>query len=375
MKKIKFNREVGNGKSLSWKNYEKRKSVSIVITMLLIFSVIPIFSPNVIMATAGGGNAPVLDGLLDDVYITHGKKIHYGNLQYENASGDLYIIDNVTIDPDYVWLAWVINPGFVDNTYGSGIVGQYRNPRLKPCGHSFKDLVGSDMQEIRLYDCNHNLVFDAKMDTVERVASSPSGYGTPPWGDGESKIIYGDGSKVEYTTSTVWNVNHYYGMPGGIDPTKDSPPTNDDYEYSPPYDEWEHRIIYELRVDRSIFGGCSINAEDTEFPAMHASPNKIGPHSIPVYPYTCSIEGRVWHDLFHIAYIHEIDGIQDEGEPGIEGVIVELYDGCGNKINSTTTDSNGYYYFDNLPTGEYIVKISDTNFEEGGVLEGWYARF
>jgi len=46
----------------------------------------------------------------------------------------------------------------------------------------------------------------------------------------------------------------------------------------------------------------------------------------------------VWEDL-------DCDGIQDYGEPGIPGVIVELYDCTGVPIASTTTDSEGKYYF------------------------------
>jgi hypothetical protein len=47
----------------------------------------------------------------------------------------------------------------------------------------------------------------------------------------------------------------------------------------------------------------------------------------------------IWEDL-------DKDGIQDPGEPGIEGVTVELYVCDGNKyVDSKTTDENGYYLF------------------------------
>jgi hypothetical protein len=85
-----------------------------------------------------------------------------------------------------------------------------------------------------------------------------------------------------------------------------------------------------------------------------------------------SIGDYVWHDLFH-SQTHQVDGIQDDGEPGIEGVTVELYDGSGNSLATTTTDANGYYQFTDLPAGAYTVKIADGNFATGGVLEGWYA--
>jgi hypothetical protein len=50
-----------------------------------------------------------------------------------------------------------------------------------------------------------------------------------------------------------------------------------------------------------------------------------------------------------------MDGIQDEGEPGIEGVTVNLYDCEDNFITSTMTDSDGMYMFGGLMPGDYYV--------------------
>lgn len=52
------------------------------------------------------------------------------------------------------------------------------------------------------------------------------------------------------------------------------------------------------------------------------------------------------------------DGVQDLAEPGIEGVTVNLYDAANPTviIATTTTDSNGFYYFTDLTAGtSYIV--------------------
>ena len=49
------------------------------------------------------------------------------------------------------------------------------------------------------------------------------------------------------------------------------------------------------------------------------------------------------------------DGQQDPGEPGIAGVIVDLLDAAGNIIATTTTDANGNYLFENVPSGTYSV--------------------
>jgi uncharacterized repeat protein (TIGR01451 family) len=54
------------------------------------------------------------------------------------------------------------------------------------------------------------------------------------------------------------------------------------------------------------------------------------------------------------------DGLQNGTEPGVDGVTVELLDGVTNAVigTSTTTANGGYYRFDNLPAGDYKVRIT-----------------
>ncbi|MEM6262074.1 MAG: LamG-like jellyroll fold domain-containing protein [Bacteroidota bacterium] len=51
------------------------------------------------------------------------------------------------------------------------------------------------------------------------------------------------------------------------------------------------------------------------------------------------------------------DGIQDQGEEGIENIEVELLDCDGNVLAKDTTDAMGRYLFTDLPTGDYVVKV------------------
>ncbi len=81
----------------------------------------------------------------------------------------------------------------------------------------------------------------------------------------------------------------------------------------------------------------------------------------------------VWYD-------RNVNGIQDENEPGIAGIELELLqrssdgefvaaeDASGNKVSSRLTDDEGKYLFDNLLPGEYRVRILPENWQAGGVF-------
>ena len=52
------------------------------------------------------------------------------------------------------------------------------------------------------------------------------------------------------------------------------------------------------------------------------------------------------------------DGIQNSGDTALEGVTVQLRDGNGNVIASTTTAADGSYFFDRLYPGDYQVQFT-----------------
>ncbi|MBV5335812.1 carboxypeptidase regulatory-like domain-containing protein, partial [bacterium] len=65
------------------------------------------------------------------------------------------------------------------------------------------------------------------------------------------------------------------------------------------------------------------------------------------------------------------DGIQNGSEAGVSGVTVLLFDNSDTQVRSTTTDANGYYFFDNLAPGSYYVKIPASAFGAGQPLQGY----
>ncbi|NLP10981.1 hypothetical protein GX408_11365, partial [bacterium] len=67
-----------------------------------------------------------------------------------------------------------------------------------------------------------------------------------------------------------------------------------------------------------------------------------------LYVLYVSLGDYVWHDLNR-------DGQQNVEEPGVPGVRVVLTSASDQVIAADTTDANGYYLFDQLPTGAYKV--------------------
>lgn len=71
------------------------------------------------------------------------------------------------------------------------------------------------------------------------------------------------------------------------------------------------------------------------------------------------------------------NGVQDNGEPGILKITVELYKtGAGaNPIKTTQTDVDGYYLFDQLEIGEYKIRFVKSSFPAGTTLTTANAGF
>jgi hypothetical protein len=89
----------------------------------------------------------------------------------------------------------------------------------------------------------------------------------------------------------------------------------------------------EPRFEEQVVGDCAVREE-------------------PFEPTNLVLGNLVWLDV-------NLNGIQEPEEPGIGGVCVTLYDTAGNQLQTTSTDSNGYYGF-NVPPGVYMVEFDET---------------
>ncbi len=96
---------------------------------------------------------------------------------------------------------------------------------------------------------------------------------------------------------------------------------------------------------------------------------------------THSIGNQVWEDANN-------NGMVDSGEAALEGVAVELWqdangdgepddintDGVvddNDRLDTATTDSDGYYLFDGLSAGDYLVVIPASEWDDAGALAGY----
>jgi uncharacterized protein (DUF2141 family) len=78
----------------------------------------------------------------------------------------------------------------------------------------------------------------------------------------------------------------------------------------------------------------------------------------PPPPQTGSIGNRVWKDL-------DGDGVQDSGEPGLNGVTVKLLNSSGTVLATQTTSGDGNYSFSGLTAATYKVKVESTTLPSG----------
>jgi hypothetical protein len=83
-------------------------------------------------------------------------------------------------------------------------------------------------------------------------------------------------------------------------------------------------------------------------------------------PTAAAIGDRVWSD-------GDGDGVQDPGEPGVAGVTVNLVNGSGITVDTTTTGPDGSYLFTGVAAGDCTIEIDSVSLGSGRALEGFTA--
>lgn len=268
----------------------------------------------------------------------------------EDDHGDKVTVGTLfttTLQNGDVRIRFVLSKDYNDNTYDENANGS--NPGNSVIGwpgnnHKFKHLYKSDEAVFEVFDGNDNSVIEFTLDYLEKDQNSfPSSYGPRL-----TNVSGNQSNIVSFTTSLSENFNNY-----GYVLTNASPATDANYTPNPAYPAWIFDMYYEFTVSANAFGSAGFGYVDVV--EMHNSPAKEEPDG-KTNPEECtssdpaSIGNKVWNDANN-------DGIQDNGEDGISGVTVKLFDCNDNFIAQTTTDNDGEYSFTNLTPGDYYVKF------------------
>ncbi len=307
-----------------------------------------------------------------------------------NAGSVIVVVPQANGDIKATYLQ---NFGINDNTYGTGVIGW---PASKI--HSFGDLTGSDKLEFRFFDKNGTNVLDFYVDTISaatsvtvpgapvgsQVISYPSGYGTlgPLGGDGF--MVSGNVSNiVTFSTSISSNLNNSLNVPNKAALIVNSPTSlvggNVVVDPVKAPGGWDSINSYTVVVKASTFGAAGFGS--VAVPDQHNSPNKLlGPNGMATTPTdswvtntASAIVGTVTNTATAKVFISDklatlsnfvwrddnANGVQDSGEPGVDGVTVELFTCVGDLLKGTTTTAGGGLYSFTVPPGDYYVKFSN----------------
>lgn len=159
----------------------------------------------------------------------------------------------------------------------------------------------------------------------------------------DGKYYFNNLPEGEYIVS-VTPPDGYYLTTGGVDVDDDNRDWDSNCRLNPANNSIE---THPFNLNVGAEPGSNIDGDDTN-----------GNMTVDCGFYTSvAIGDKVWADK-------NANGKQDDGEPGIEGVPVSLFeeDGItpatdidGNPVASITTGANGNYQFDELPPGNYVV--------------------
>jgi len=360
---------------------KKSRYLSKAINSLLILMIVTSTLLIVDVQISYAWTAPTMDGKLDDVYREYGSITRYGDTSTHAATGldnyaaaYLYVLE----DENYVYVFYHQDVFYAnDNSYGeNSLHWESRKNGIR----NFADIWESDMGEFTFKDAVGNVVTHFYVDQLAEDATKGSGYAcggfgpnTPdnsPWNDGlwiEGDIA--DQAHFEIRSVMGYNLNETGYCSGGsctcgtsgIDLLADSPEADGTYQVTDSgCSDWQWYNGWEMRVDKSAFGALGFGVVIGNH---HNSPTKTceKKNDCPTdlfLPWS-TIGDRVWHDL-------DRDGVQDSGEPGLQGITINLIDPRdGSLLERQFTDSNGEYIFEMLSHMYYIVEVDETSLPAG----------
>ncbi|GEO08609.1 hypothetical protein SAE01_11050 [Segetibacter aerophilus] len=266
-------------------------------------------------------------------------------------SGIVFANSTVTYNADKtVTIRTTLAKTFVDNSYGTGVVGWPGD------NHKFNHLVTSDMLQLALLSRSGAKVLEFKIDYFSLNSNNPlypNHYGTTGVTSNDGEMLAGNAGEIlKVKTSISENFKNYWHSNDDNILTVNSPNANGSYAITnSKYAGWDFDVWYEVTVaNLSSFEGSVIPV----ISGLHASPSKTGKDSEPlvscVSPNKGIIGDFVWNDINQ-------DGIQDANESGLANVIVAIA-GANGFSTTTTTNASGKYQFTGLAAGTYTISFS-----------------
>jgi protocatechuate 3,4-dioxygenase beta subunit len=128
------------------------------------------------------------------------------------------------------------------------------------------------------------------------------------------------------------------------------------FEISEPGADWIDVTDFDMSVNVNDLDGDDGFAPNDTIPVILLSGENDEDNDF-IEEQLVSIGDYVWLDT-------NADGLQDEEDTGIEGVVVNLLDENGDEVDSDVTDEDGYYLFVGLEPGIYEIEFeAPTGFE------------
>ncbi|HWM93380.1 MAG TPA: SdrD B-like domain-containing protein [Thermoanaerobaculia bacterium] len=214
-----------------------------------------------------------------------------------------------------------------------------------------------------------------KFDLTDQDTDDPDtpGLTLPPWATPETLFegAKGTGSPPDDTSSAgsgayilrAPSIRYELTVPGGPVLANENPSGNQEWEQfrisTDPFDAAE--MDYSLpsippgAYKLEILGADMLNLNALLLPFRLLCVEETGEPCVPIRPFL--LGDLVFRD-------DDGDGVQDPGEPGLAGVLLELYDAEGVLIATTTTDMDGGYSF-GVESETYEVRVAASNFTSG----------
>lgn len=277
------------------------------------------------LGTSPGGTTGPLPGSRSE------ERCFYSDDQPGTPAAVIEWVVEAAANAELVHVRLTFNPDFVDNTYGANAIGwgaqaapmmgaggMMKPPKGGKTGHTFKDLVGSDHAEFKLFDAENALKLQFKLDYLSESAAAPSGYATLGVSGGDGKMIVGSADAIVAASSSLDRNLNACMLPGFLE---DSPATDANYTPNANAELWDYRVVYDVWVKRASFGDAGFGQASVDF--VHASPSKLGENTVEVTPGKCPPSWPYCQDPDGCSACPEGGCISTDSDAGTPSVMVE----------------------------------------------------